>query len=71
MMDENTGQAHTAHTCNPVPFIYIGRDAVMAETGALSDIAPTMLYLMALEVPPEMNGRSLVTLAEDVAQQSE
>ncbi len=71
MMDENTGQAHTAHTCNPVPFIYVGRDAVMAETGALSDIAPTMLYLMGLDVPTEMNGRSLVTLAEDVDQQSE
>ena len=71
MMDESTGQAHTAHTCNPVPFIYLGRDAVMAETGALSDIAPTMLYLMDLEVPPEMNGCSLVTLAEDVEAQSE
>ncbi|MCK5647933.1 MAG: 2,3-bisphosphoglycerate-independent phosphoglycerate mutase [Gammaproteobacteria bacterium] len=71
MMDESTGQAHTAHTCNPVPFIYLGRDAVMADTGALSDIAPTLLYLMGIEVPPEMNGRSLVTLAEDVAAQAE
>jgi len=71
MMDESTGQAHTAHTCNPVPFIYVGREAVMAETGALSDIAPTMLYLMAIEVPPEMNGRSLVTLAEDVKAQDD
>lgn len=71
MMNEDTGQAHTAHTCNPVPFIYLGRDAVMADTGALSDIAPTMLYLMGIEVPSEMNGRSLVTLAEDVAAQSE
>jgi len=66
MLDEQTGQAHTAHTCNPVPFIYLGRDAVMADTGALSDIAPTMLYLMDIEIPSEMNGRSLVTLAEDV-----
>jgi 2,3-bisphosphoglycerate-independent phosphoglycerate mutase len=66
MMDESTGQAHTAHTCNPVPFIYVGRDAVMADTGALSDIAPTMLYLMDLEVPSEMNGCSLVTLAKDI-----
>ncbi|MCU7800037.1 MAG: 2,3-bisphosphoglycerate-independent phosphoglycerate mutase [gamma proteobacterium symbiont of Lucinoma myriamae] len=71
MLDEKTGQAHTAHTCNPVPFIYVGRDAVMAETGALSDIAPTMLYLMDIEVPSEMNGRSLVTLAEDVETQDE
>lgn len=71
MLDESTGQAHTAHTCNPVPFIYIGRDAQMADTGALSDIAPTMLYLMDIEVPSEMNGRSLVTLADDVEAQDE
>ncbi len=71
MMDEKTGQAHTAHTCNPVPFIYLGRDAVMAETGALSDIAPTMLYLLDIEVPPEMNGRSLLTLADDIEVQEE
>jgi 2,3-bisphosphoglycerate-independent phosphoglycerate mutase len=66
MLDDNTGQAHTAHTCNPVPFIYVGRDATMAETGALSDIAPTMLYLMDIEVPSEMNGCSLLTLADDL-----
>ena len=71
MLNKETGQAHTAHTCNPVPFLYIGRDAVMAESGALSDIAPTMLYLMGLEVPPQMNGRSLVTLSDDIAAQSE
>ena len=71
MLNKETGQAHTAHTCNPVPFIYIGRDAEMAESGALSDIAPTMLYLMGLEVPPQMNGRSLVTLSDDIAAQSE
>ena len=66
MLNEKTGQAHTAHTCNPVPFIYVGREAEMATTGALSDIAPTMLYLMGLDIPSEMNGRSLVTLKEDV-----
>jgi len=71
MLNEKTGQAHTAHTCNPVPFVYLGRDAVMAESGALSDIAPTMLYLMGLEVPPEMNGRSLVTLKEDLKEDIE
>ena len=71
MLNEKTGQAYTAHTCNPVPFVYIGRDAEMAETGALSDIAPTMLYLMGQDIPSEMNGRSLVTLKEDVEAQSE
>ncbi|MCP3850403.1 MAG: 2,3-bisphosphoglycerate-independent phosphoglycerate mutase [Gammaproteobacteria bacterium] len=66
MLDESTGQAHTAHTCNPVPFIYVGREAQMEKSGALSDIAPTILYLMGLDVPSEMSGRSLVTLLDDV-----
>ena len=67
MLDKNSGQAHTAHTCNPVPFVYIGRDVEIAESGALSDIAPTMLYLMGIEAPPQMNGRSLLTLSDDIA----
>jgi len=60
MCDETTGQPHTAHTSNPVPFIYVGRPARVASGGALSDIAPTILYLMGLDPPVEMNGRSLV-----------
>jgi 2,3-bisphosphoglycerate-independent phosphoglycerate mutase len=64
MLNRETGQAHTAHTVNPVPFIYIGRHAQLAESGALCDVAPTMLALMGLEQPSEMNGRSLVTLEE-------
>lgn len=58
-------QPHTAHTSNLVPFIYVGRPAEpLPDTGALSDIAPTMLYLMDLEQPAEMTGHSLFTLAE-------
>lgn len=63
MFDRNTGQAHTAHTCDPVPFIYIGRPAKIADfNGKLSDIAPTMLYLMGLPIPTEMTGRPLIML---------
>ncbi|WP_448565182.1 2,3-bisphosphoglycerate-independent phosphoglycerate mutase [Thalassotalea ganghwensis] len=62
MVDEKSGQAHTAHTCEPVPLIYYGRDASVAKQGALSDIAPTILYLMGLEQPQEMTGSSLMTL---------
>lgn len=62
MSDEATGQAHTAHTSNPVPFVYVGRPAHIVHEGALSDIAPTMLYLMGIAPPPEMNGRSMVEL---------
>jgi 2,3-bisphosphoglycerate-independent phosphoglycerate mutase len=62
MQGEGTGQAHTAHTTNPVPLVYVGRPAVMASTGSLCDIAPTLLYLMGLEQPMEMTGTSLAEL---------
>jgi len=67
MYDPQTGQMHTAHTTNPVPFIYVGRPAVMAPTGALQDIAPTMLRLMDLPIPPEMTGQPLVELRSGAA----
>lgn len=62
MLGEDTGQAHTAHTVNPVPFIYVGRSAKAAKTGTLADIAPTLLYLMDLDIPLEMSGDILVEL---------
>ncbi len=62
MIDHTTHQAHTAHTLNLVPFIYVGRKATLAATGALQDIAPTMLTLMGLPQPQEMTGKSLVNL---------
>ena len=58
------GQAYTAHTSNLVPLIYIGRKAEMAPNGCLSDIAPTMLSLMGVEIPPEMTGHSLIVLED-------
>jgi len=63
MYDPQTGQAHTAHTLNRVPFLYVGRRATMASGGALQDIAPTMLSLMGLPQPPEMTGKPLVSIA--------
>ncbi|MFW5451709.1 MAG: 2,3-bisphosphoglycerate-independent phosphoglycerate mutase [Methylophagaceae bacterium] len=62
MADEETGQAHTAHTCNPVPLIFAGREADCAEQGTLADIAPTMLSLMDLPIPNEMGSHFLVKL---------
>ncbi len=70
MLDVETGQPHTAHTTNPVPLLYIGREAELEASGALSDIAPTMLYLMGIEQPSEMLGRSLVKPKEDEDQTS-
>lgn len=63
MEDAMTGQAHTAHTCEPVPFIYYGkRNLTIREGGVLADVAPTMLTLLGLPVPAEMTGRSIVEL---------
>ncbi len=66
MRGEDTGQAHTAHTTNPVPLIYVGRPASLATGGSLCDVAPTMLQLMGLPKPHEMSGTSLlVPVAEE------
>ena len=60
MRDPATGQAHTAHTSLPVPLIYVGNKEVKAVAGGkLSDIAPTMLSLMEMEIPQEMTGKPL------------
>lgn len=59
-------EPHTAHTTNLVPLIYVGRPALaQLGTGALCDIAPTMLYMMGLEPPVEMTGRTLFELKQE------
>jgi 2,3-bisphosphoglycerate-independent phosphoglycerate mutase len=69
MADPDTGKPHTAHTTNPVPFIYVGnREVAMAETGALEDVAPTMLHLMGLPQPHEMTGHPLAVLTSPAEQ---
>ncbi len=60
MLDELNNQPHTAHTINLVPLLYVGRPARLADTGALEDIAPTLLSMMGLPQPPEMTGHSLI-----------
>ena len=63
MEDVCTGQAHTAHTCEPVPFIYVGKRPLrLREGGVLADVAPTMLKLLGLAQPAEMTGQSIVEL---------
>jgi 2,3-bisphosphoglycerate-independent phosphoglycerate mutase len=69
MENQETHQPHTAHTTNPVPLIYVGRNFQLESNGARSDIAPTMLELMGLAQPAEMNGRSLVVKQEQPVQQ--
>ena len=60
MRDADLG-AHTAHTCEPVPLVYVGeRDVRLAAGGTLADVAPTLLKLMDLAQPAAMSGRSLL-----------
>ena len=65
MMDHVTHQAHTAHTLNPVPFLYIGRKAKLRDDGALRDLAPSLLAMMGLPQPSEMTGHSLIQLSDE------
>ena len=58
-MFDNTGKVNTAHTTNPVPFV-VCKDGIELEDGRLADIAPTILSLMELDIPAEMNGKSLI-----------
>ena len=62
MQDNVTQQAHTAHTLNPVPVVYIGRHAHLSGSGALQDLAPSLLHMMGLPQPVEMTGQSLIHL---------
>ncbi|MEL4273801.1 2,3-bisphosphoglycerate-independent phosphoglycerate mutase [Shewanella xiamenensis] len=64
MTDETTGQAHTAHTSELVPFVFVGRDATIDEGGKLSDVAPTILHLMGETIPAEMTGKPLIHVKE-------
>ena len=62
MIDYETGEPHTAHTTNPVPFILVNADPAykLREGGALCDIVPTLLELMEMEQPKDMTGKSLL-----------
>ena len=76
MFNMQTGMIDKEHTCNPVPFIVVGKQfeghslnmqdapggdlSLVQPQGILSDIAPTILQIMGLTKPKEMTGRSLV-----------
>lgn len=60
-MMEDDGSPFTAHTTNPVPVIIVGSDAKkVRDGGVLADLAPTMLQLMGIPQPKEMNGKTLI-----------
>lgn len=62
MIDHTTGEPHTYHTTQPVPFIVVGTHQYVdcRPLGILADVAPTVLALMEIEQPAEMTGKSLL-----------
>ncbi len=65
MLDLKTGEPHTAHTTNPVPFIvadFSGQvdTKLKMQNGSLEDVAPTVLQLMHIDQPEEMTGKPLL-----------
>lgn len=57
------GSPNTAHSLNPVPFIWVTDRKGTVKDGILADVAPSILQLMNIEQPEEMTGKSLITLA--------
>lgn len=56
------GTPNTAHSLNPVPFIYVTMNAdAKVENGILADVAPSILHIMGLEQPAEMTGKNLIS----------
>jgi 2,3-bisphosphoglycerate-independent phosphoglycerate mutase len=66
MRDPETGEPHTAHTLNPVPFIVVNPPGatLRIDDGRLADVAPTLLDIIGLAKPAAMTGRSLIVSGE-------
>lgn len=61
LYDTTTEQPNTAHTNNPVPFLYVGPFPLkFRPSGALADIAPTILDVLQLPIPSQMTGKSML-----------
>jgi len=55
------GSPNTAHSMNPVPFIYVSKNTnAPVKNGILADVAPSILHIMGLNQPKEMTGQSLI-----------
>ncbi len=59
MLEPDGVSPHTAHTTNPVPLVVTSSEVPLKEGGQLSDLAPTALRLLGLDVPSEMTGGNL------------
>ena len=62
-MRDAQGGPQTAHTTNPVPLVYVGGNKSLADGGSLKDLAPTMLAILGIDQPVEMDGQSLLVKA--------
>ena len=62
MRDPQSGEPHTAHTLDPVPFVVVNPPVPIGrlDDGRLADVAPTLLDLLGLPQPAAMTGRSLI-----------
>ena len=62
MYDHELNQPHTAHTANPVPFVYLGgpEGVILQDGGKLADVVPTMIRAWGLEPPEEITGQNLL-----------
>ena len=61
MMIDNKDNPHTSHTLNPVPLIILGDDQIVKlDNGGLSDIAPTILGILGIDIPEDMTGKNLI-----------
>ncbi len=60
MLEPDGVSPHTAHTTNPVPLVLTRAETALRAGGRLFDLAPTVLDLLDLAVPPEMTGKTLV-----------
>ena len=71
MFDNHTHQAHTAHTTQPVPLMYVSNESATekwtfnTKHGNLIDIAPTILTLLGIKLPAEMTGKNLMKVKDE------
>ena len=55
------GTPNTAHSLNPVPFIYVtDNNSARVKNGRLADVAPSILHILGLEQPADMTGENLI-----------
>jgi 2,3-bisphosphoglycerate-independent phosphoglycerate mutase len=65
MLEADRVSPHTAHTTNPVPLVLTSREHALKDGGGLSDLAPTILRLLGLDIPADMSGGTLATPAKN------